>query len=208
MKSIKKIAAIFAIILSAYATMFFVTIVMNEFESVRDSGFGNFADALAGVSLYKPLSSAGYILAVIGFLLNVVILVLGCLFCKERQDKGISIALLAVVIVSIITLLAFAGEYKDYGSSVGGMALVYTLLMSGVIILTAFYLVMVFLGKVNFASSTVTITADSAATTVTAAQTACTLLDAKINALKQLKADGTITDAEYKKRVLEAIDAK
>lgn len=203
MKSIKKIAAIFAIIMSSYMTTFLVTIVLNEFESVRNSGLGNITDAVAG-NWYRSLSSVGYTLAVIGFLLNISIIVLGCIFCKERLDKGIAIALLSVIVLSIITVISFGVEYKDYrSSSIEGLLLIYTLIMVAVIILTVFYLIMAVMNKVKFERPMMV-----SAIMPTAVSTACAIVESKIAVLKQLKKEGTITDAEYKKRVLEVIDAK
>jgi len=177
--------------------MFLLQIVLNEFDSVRNAGMFN------GIApYYKSLSSEGYLLALTGLLLNIFIIVLSCMFCNTKKaDKGIAITLSVTILLSLVVVSAFAGEYDDYRASAAGLSLVYILLMAGVLILTAVYLAMLVSNKIQFENTTVAKPAQATA------GIACAV-DARIAMLKRLKDEGTLTDAEYKKRVLEIIDSK
>lgn len=196
MKSIKKVASILSIVMCSYATMFLVTIVMNEFEVVRNSGI-----TITG-SWYR-VNSTGYVFALFGTLLSIAIIVLSCMFCnKKKTDTGIAVALLALIIFSILALISLAGANNNYyDSSIQGLALLYTLVMMGIIVLITVYLIMLLRNKGQLENS-----AGVSATVSAAVVSGGCRLDTKVTILKQLKDEGTITDAEYKKRVLEIID--
>lgn len=191
MKKIKMVAAILAIVISSYMTLFLLTVVFNEFDALTAAPMLDY-----WTTCYYSISSAAYIMAVLGLLVCIAAIVLGSIFCLKTSGKGTAIALMSVVVASNIFTIGFSIEANSLYNNAKGVVLVHTAIMTGIVILVSLYLVMAHKAKTEAKQEEANKTAPAPT------------LEEKIASLKQLKAEKAITPAEYKKRVFEIIDAK
>jgi len=192
MKTVKKVAAIISIVASSFMTFFLIDVVTNRLHF--NSGW-DMPSIGPGPSRY------GRLFAITALFLTISIIVLSSILCnKKRKDTGIVISLLIVIPASVAMAILTSNEIRSWNNPLEGTIVIYSMIMIAVTTLLTIYLIQVIRGNAKQDETTIA-TTDSPANQPTTCG-----LESKLNILKQLKDEGTITQAEYKKRALEIID--